>query len=217
MTGTWKENVSSYHKDCRRKKQSRKHTLKDKVKPLVKKFKYKNIDTDFIFSDGIVITKPEPKTKQSGFVDTFKIEVQRSLNEVESDEGYLYTRFSSKVRTAYYANGWYDEYTDEPIYGDVKKLSFIWSKEVQYDKPAVIRDRRWYSASYVDTIYIYGKPITSNWLNHYGFWSSKSRKPAAKMANRIGRAKCREWIHNAVWDAPIKNYALEKSIAWEIW
>ena len=131
MTGTWKENISSYHKDCRRKRQSRKHTLKDKVKPLIKKFRYKNIDTDFIYTDFI--------------------------------------------------------YSDNNL------------------------------CCYKNTIYIYGKPLPINWSNQYGFWSTKSRKPAAKMANRIGRAKCKEWIHNADWDTPIKNYALEKSIAWEIW
>ena len=124
MQGTWKENISGYHKDCRRKKQSRKHTLKDKVKPLIKKFIYKDIDTNFIYTKG---------------------------------------------------------------------------------------DR------YSETIYVYDKPLSTDWSNQYGFWSTKSRKPAAKMANKIGRAKCREWIHNADWDKPIKNYALEKSIAWEIW
>ena len=217
MQGRWKENVGGYHKDCRRKKHSRKHTLKDKVKPLIKKYIYNDIDTDFIWEDGVIHTQPEPIYKQSGFIETWKINVTRYVRDAYPYDEYHYNVYSNNVRTAYYSDGWYDEYTNEPIIGDVTKLSFLWKVEVQYDTPKKINRKRSYFYSEREEIYVYGKPLPKDWNNIYGFWGTKSRKPAAKMANKIGRAKVREWIHKADWDKPIKNYALEKSIAWEIW
>jgi len=55
MQGTWKESISGWRKDSRRKVHSRKHTLKDKVKPLIKKFYYKRINNETLHKINDVI------------------------------------------------------------------------------------------------------------------------------------------------------------------
>jgi hypothetical protein len=225
MNGLWKENLSGYdRKGNKRKKHTRKHTLKDKVKPLIKKFYYKDIDNDVIHNDAnrFEYVKPKKTFKQSGWVETWRVRVERiiSWRKPSYDSVYLIRNWSENIRTAYNVNGiWYDEYSHEKIDGDIVPLHFLFKEEVEYDEPIEIKKSYGWKPSFENEIFIYGKPLCEDWHNQYGFWSTRRRKYAQTYANRKTRAKAKNWLNKKDWnqETEIKNHSLEKSIAWEIY
>ena len=222
MNGTWKENVSGWdRKGNKRKKQSRKHTLKDKVKPLIRKFHYNEEYNDTIWIEGDAnYIKPEKYIyKKSGFIETWSIEVSRYIGQ-KVCEDYLLSEYSYNNRVAYQTidDKWYDEYTNEPIDGIVKKLHFKYKEEVTFDEPVKIYVGTWSRKPSTDeTIFIYGKPITDNYTNQYGFWSARRRKWIQTSAHRKDRALLRQYISNSDWNKDVKTHPLSKSISWEVW
>jgi hypothetical protein len=223
MNGTWKENLGGYdRKGNRRKKHRRKHTLKDKVKPLIKKFHYNDIDNDVIHNDAnrFEYVKPEKTFKQSGWVETWRIRVERTLSWKKDSYDSIYStrNWSENIRTAYNVNGiWYDEFNHEKIDGEIVPLDFLFKREVIYDEPVELKDFRGWSPKFQNEIFIYGKPLCENWHNQYGFWSTKSRKYAQKYANKRTKMNIKTWIVKGDWDTVPKSHDLEKSIAWEIY
>lgn len=223
MQGTWKENISGWNqKDSKRKKQSRKHTLKDKAKTLIKKFKYKNIKNKVIWDEGgVEFIKDSSCFKQSGWVESWKVEVETYIGKYKFywNSDYFQNRYSYSVRTAYWNNGWFDDYDNTPISGPgvkVKKLNFLYKEEIKYDTPIEIKPYRGYrsTAATKETVFIYGKPICVDYWNKYRFWSTKRRKYGQQLVNRKERSAIRDWVKKEDWESEIPTNDLTKSIAW---
>ena len=119
MSATWKEHNPTWYKDVKRKHQSRKHTLKDKIKPLIRH---------------VVFKKEE--------ISSITIE---------------------------------------------------------------------------NSIYIYGKPLPTDFFHMYGFYSTRRKKFVKRFANRRTRLRIKEWLIKGDYDTTHKNHSLEKSILWEIY
>ena len=220
MQGTWKEKVGGWnHKDTKRKKQTRKHILKDKVKPLIKKFYYDDKEfEDTIRYETIIEYKADKAVyKNSGFVEYWKIEKLTKVgNQVFGD--YLEPIYNRTKMDAYLENGiWYNVYTNEIINGYIEKIAFLYKEEKVFNKPKLINCG--YSRNYIMcyNIFIYNKPLGEDWHNQYGFWSTKARKHVQKLVNARDRANTREYINRGDWDKDVKTHALSKSIAWEIY
>lgn len=225
MQGIWKEKISGYKKDCKRKKQSRKHTLKDKFKALNKKFIIKDIENEIVHDEAnnFVVIQDEIITKQSGWVETWKIEVLRYIRDIPSSSGmYLYPEYSVSIRTAYQIGAqWYDEYDNTEINGDlINKLDFLYKEEVKFEEVLKVKKyRSSWRPNFESKIFIYGNPIPKKYKKIFGLRATKRRKYAQKMANRKTRARLKVWLSKKDYnqEIEIKNHVLEKSIAWEIY
>jgi len=206
MNGLWKENLGGWnHKGQKRKKQKRKHTIRDRARALLKVQERKDIG---IWEEGEVeFKKPEKIFKNNFYIEIWRVKFLKS-----DYSKYIY-------RDAYFWNNcWYNEYTDEPIhYSFVKKVDFLYATELVFDKPIEIKENpfRGYSFYVSTTTFIFGKPLP-NWKKWTLYNDGRRRKFAQKQAHSKDRAKLREWISKGDWDSEIKTHALSKSILWEV-
>ena len=228
MNGTWKENVSGYDRKCsKRKRQTRKHTLKDKAKALIRRFKFNDIENDVIrYETKLEYTSDESIIKKSGWVDEYEIEVStivdtKIINDVTLDN------CTCSLKTAYLENdSWYDVYTNELIVNNARKNSkskvriicFLGKKEKIFNKPKIIKNY-FFKDKYILTsnTFIYNKPIPKNFWHIYGFYSSRARKHIQRRVNHIDRQRLKMYLTKGDWDLEIKTHALSKSIAWEVY
>ncbi len=218
MNGTWKDDVSGWNnKDTRRKKQTRKTYLKDRGLYLSRKEPLGIVR----YESTVEHIEEEYKYKRSGFVETWKIEVETFVRSITNwNSIFVQNICSTNIRTAYNFNGvWYDEYTNEIIKGTVKKLDFLWKKEIEIDQPKKVPKRRnwvWSRYSSSNKMFINNKPVES-WFRWTWYDDGKRRKVAQKIANSKDKTALRNWIAKEDWDAEIKTHALSKSIAWEVY
>jgi len=226
MNGTWKENVGGYHKDCKRKKQSRKHTLKDKAKWHIRHsgIGYRNTipkNTPTKIEGDVVITPRKILRKKELYVDVYVINVD-DYNYIEilgedfcvPPQGF----FEGKTKIAFkYNNNYFDIYTKEIIIGLIKPLSKIDTIYLDWDEEDTYITERVYKPSIKETIFLYGKPLPKKYWNIFGFWTTKARKYAQNKAHRMDRRNTKTFIKKGDWDAEIKTHCLSKSIAWEIY
>jgi len=227
MNGTWKENIAGWNlKDCKRKKQTRKHTLKDKAKWHIKHsdigWKAKKGSSRTKIEGAIEYIPDTVKVKKELYVPVFVVDVDNyNYTETLGDdyrvkpEGF----FEGNNRTAFrYRNAWYDIYTYEKIEGIIKPLNEIDTIYLPWDENLQdTEDRSYYRASTTETVFLYGKPLPVDFWKIFGFWSTKGRKYAQKKANRADRMAIKTWLGNKDISKEIKTHALSKSIAWEIW
>ena len=219
MNGTWKENLSGYnHKGQRRKKQTRKHILKDKIKPLIKNFYFKNKEIEkekfFIENQVEYIDNEQTKKKRNITIKIYKIEVIRYYGELCN------SRYSTNIREAYKSvnGGYYDLYNFEPIIGnEIKELSLIDTEEFEVEqKDNSKKNNKPITYFYYNSkiYFIYGKPLEKDFFNIYGFNSCKRRKYCKKLANKRTRKNIKTWLKKGDFDKPHKNHFMEKSTSW---
>jgi len=229
MNGTWKENISGYdRKGNKRRKQSRKHTLKDKAKWHIKHTIYSkqtnNKLSNKTYIEGNVEFIPAMvKNHKELYVDVWTVDVDNYDYSKTLDEycflppaGY----FEGNNKIAFeYNNAWYDIYTHTYIKGIIKPLNKIDTIYLNWDenKPKIVEYKGYCGVDTKETIYLYNKPLSVKFWNIYGFYSTKARKYAQKKVNHIDRQNVRTYISESNWDKEIKTHALSKSIAWEIY
>ena len=221
MTGTWKEETPTYSKyGDKRRRQTRKHTIKDKFKPLIKKFHYKSIvDKSGTYKDIIgryTYLENDEAIKHSDRIDIYTVKLIR-----KPENGLSFNKTKS-IRCAYFhKNKWCDFYTDEIIKGDFECtiLKFQFSTFIHYNPPKII-SKKYYKTSYSrrkSSIWFYDKPVDVNWHNKYGFWRSNLRKFFQTIANRRDRRYVKFYCHSQEWDKEIKRCKSSKSIDWDVW
>jgi len=226
MNGTWKENIAGYSKDCRRKKQTRKHTLKDKAKWHIKhseiRWKIKKSSSRTKIEGDIKCNFDNLKVKKELYVPVFVIEVDNYKYSKTLGDDYKVKPegfFEGNTKQAFrYRNDWYDIYTYKKIEGIIKPLNKIDTIYIPWDENLQdTENKNGCRISTTKTIFLYGKPLCVNYWNEYGFWSTKARKYAQKKANSMDRQRVRNYIAEGDWDKEIKTHHLSKSIAWEIY
>jgi len=226
MNGTWKENVAGYSKDNRRKKQTRKHTLKDVAKWHIRHsdagYRKKKTTPSIRVEGGIETTLAKVPVKKELYVSVYIVDVDNYDYELKADAGIFgvaHGFFEGNNKTAFkYKNRFYDYYTKEPIEGIVKVLNLVDTMYLDWDEGETKYERDgWCSASSTETLFLYGKPLPVDYWNIFGFWSTKGRKYAQKKANRADRMAIKTWIENKDISKEVKTHALSKSIAWEIY
>lgn len=207
MKGTWKENLGGWnHKDTRRKRQNRNHTLNDNGRILNNKHKY-HAESE------VEILAPEPIYKYGEHIKVYSVEVSRDCGWMWSsyeDSRYKEYINSYSVRTAWYYDGvWYDEYSNEPIDGHVKELAYLYTDFMEFEEPKVVNSReiRWHKISRscwrcTNTLkFFYDKPVpkwkVNSWYKYIS-WSLES-----KIINvPKGRREIKTWIKKGDYDAP---------------
>ena len=220
MQGKWKNDLGSWNsKDTKRKSQTRNQYLKDRGL-WYSRSDYKDLPIHNIRVENEVQHFDEEKVyKKSGWIETWRISVSRYTGQVDDYNSlFIESIYSGNIRTAYWNNGWRDEYTNEPIIGDIRKLSFLWKEEVQFDIPEEEPKRKrqsWYYSSSKEILFIDDKPVSS-WKRWTFYNDGKRRKFAQKYATSMDRQNTRNWITKEEWDTEIKTHALSKSIAWEV-
>jgi len=220
MQGIWKENISGYNKKgFKRKKFSRKHTLKDKAKWHITNCdarKGKAISNRTKWENKYEFIGQKVKTEREIFVDVYKIKVLGSIEGVDCS---FIEKETKKTRIAFsYRDHWYDFYTKELINKCVKELVKIETMYINWDQNKdKYRNLRFFSYGNKDRLFLYGKPLVVDYYNTYGFYSTKDRIYAQTRANRMDRRRIKIWIDNRDYDKEVKTHALSKTIAWEIW
>lgn len=213
MQGTWKEKVGGWnHKGQRRKKQSRKHTLKDKAKALLKRYDYYGKNDDTIHSSVNVTTfVVEPVCKKSGFVSIYKYGTQ--IVYIKDQFGNFGNLDDILEHSSYLQYKFYDVYTDmKTKVKNLERVTFLYKEEVQYKTPLMKGFRYMYRVpkSYND-ITIYGKPVDTAWKYRRKLYS-KFKKHHRKTVNARRRAGIRQWLKRGDYDTDAGLGKYEKSI-----
>ena len=258
MNGLWKETVGGWnHKDSKRKRQTRKHLLRDKGRALLNTYDSyrrrgsRREDVDIFRTEGVVemetirenkspiyesnvkkysVCYPEVDGADKRLVDL--IEYTSTLCD-GSVKHYKYEK-ERKIYTAF--TGYYDSngcsYRDEYSGNKILCLENLSKTQNRYLKIEEIfstsrfvkLDVSSYKKYNISTFkeyngnnreFLYNKP-----LYRYVRWSfyndGARRKYGQKLANRMSRNKCKQWIRNGDFEKEIKSHTYEKSIAWLI-
>lgn len=257
MTGLWKETVGGWnHKDSKRKRQTRKHTLRDKGRALLKTYDSfrsgsRKEDTDIFREEGVVevvtvrenkspiyesnvkkyrVCYPEVNEADKRLVDLIEytsVLCDGSINHYKYEkERKVYASF-----TGYYdfsEQCYKDEYTGnkvsclenlsntqkgylnvEEIYSTSRVVKLDISSYKKYEES--VYDRSFYNTRE----FLYNKPLY-NYVRRSFYNDGARRKFGQKLANRMSRNKCKQWIRNGDFDKEIESHPYEKSIAWLI-
>jgi len=227
MQGTWKENIGGWNaKGYKRKKQTRKNTIKDKGRAILRNFSEENDIRVGRKSDDTILTNSSitkyisyHSNKVISLPKTVKLFKIRVWIEEEND------KYISYPFRAYFFNGeWFDEHNIKVFnnigsalikYSHVEKIKLIGLfNPIQNDNKKK-EDKISISYFAEGTTYLYGKPLPDyQRYKLYGY--GKRRKIAQGIANSSDRVAIRDFISKFDWDKEIKTHALSKSIAWEI-
>jgi len=240
MQGTWKEKFTKLdkydRKGNRRKIQKRKHTLKDKAKWFIRhsddNFRYKHKNNKKhkfkypIYSENNVEYYKLIKNKREFLLDVYLIYVNKNIQVLDGCG--LHYDIDNKGKTIVvfqYKNTLFDIYTKKPLFNNNdKRIKYIrkvdqiyveWDKDIpKYKNKKISR----YFCCYENKIFIYGKPINSNYYNQYGFYSSKMRKFWQNKYHKSTRQYVKNWLKKEFYSdeayKPIKQHQGEKSINW---
>lgn len=218
MNGTWKENVGGWnHKDTRRKRQNRNHTLNDNGYYFSRKEPAKSVRYE-----SEVEHVPEVITKHGETRQIYKIKLDKGLG--------LYS-----YRLAYYTGSyecsynvrWYDAHThayiDDNYFAGcsyyrnrIEIVKLMWEEYFHYEEPKVIKRGYKYRRAHSNTLmFVYDKPVY-DWKRWTYYSDGKRRVYAQKLASSKDRRIIRHWIKKGDWDAEIPTHPISKSVAWEI-
>ena len=257
MNGLWKETVGGWNrKDSKRKRQTRKHTLRDKGRALLKTYdsfrsgsRKENAD---IFREECAVEVVTVRENKSSIYESNVKKYSVCYPEVDSNDErlvdlieytstlcdgsikhYKYER-ERKVHTSFV--GYYDyndcsykdEYSGNKIscLGDLSKTQnrYLKIEEIfstaRFVKLDVSSCKKYEESIYDESFYntrefLYNKPLYKH--IRWSFYNDGARrKYGQKLANRMSRNKCKQWIRNGRFDKEIKSHPYEKSIAWLI-
>ena len=224
MQGVWKEKINGWNKDNKRKKQSRKHTLKDKAKILIRKFYHQDIDNDSIRRECrkyFDITKKDIKKSEDSFICRVEFKYYLDRNKKKYHRA-IYEPRRYFTRICYQLKyKWYDVYTNEEIIFDEHHILFKFEKiHIRYKEPLIVSEDsisldRFY---YDNTVFIYGNPLPNKFYKMYGFYSTTLKKFYKKVSHTRTRRNERVWLYKKDYDMDyeIKKSAIEKSYKWYI-
>ncbi len=226
MNGLWKESVGGWnHKDTKRKKQKRKHTIRDKGRGTLKATKRYSLSSRIYREEGLVdvtyVEKKEYFYTANLYRGTFyypKVDETGSfLKNKYGNQEYVY-------KTIYY---YFDDndksFKDkdgktlftELVYIQRINMNIITKTYLNVDiklYPVISREIKnlknvWMGSS---KEYLYNKLVLKSDIKQlYRDWS---RKWARTYANRLTRNNVKQWIRNADFDKEIKNHPYEKSV-----
>jgi hypothetical protein len=213
MQGKWKEKLGGYDlKGNRRKKQSRKHTIKDKYNYFENRY-YREGNSKFI-SNGLPEAVYEEKTvvKNGCWLDIVSLSDESSALKWE---GKTSTRIVY-MRKELWKVTFYD-YIDLSIL-DVsfrEKVNQYLGKEFfLFEIPEVTVVKNLVSGTNYNRsniYYIYGKPVLKKWWGR-----GISKRYYKQTINSKNRAKVKEWISHENWDKICDT--LDKNIVrWELY
>jgi len=220
MKGLWKENISGWNsKNTKRKKQTRKHTLKDNGRIINNLFNKKSLKTKKIF-------RIENKVEN---IMTYGEYYPKQYKEIKSVKTYYINWYGKEYEAYKFKDIWYDintnkeikpfkisqwdEYMKQPII--VKYIdTYDFDDEIGRNKANKKHD--FICGNYNQKEFIYDK-ILPSWKKMTFYNNGKRRKFAQKKANRRDRQYIKKWINNSDFDAEIKTHDLSKSILYEIY
>ncbi len=233
MNGLWKESVSGWnHKDQRRKKQTRKNTLRDKSLAILQdSYNDRNKITKVENAQTITYTGsrwgrlfPLPKTVNIKKI-SFRIPLKNDEYDVKKGS---YVTIKAYYKGSEYNGEWleastnenirdffnlgmlqriniYDIFESEETYG--KKI-LDWTDEIEKRKKIIVRD-----FLTTQNEFVYDKPFPK-WLKWTMYTESSRRKWAHKFTTGQTRASIRDWISEGDWDAERQIPYGEISYAW---
>jgi hypothetical protein len=240
MNGLWKENISGWNnKDTKRKKQTRKHYLRDKGRLINNnfgRFSKKNLKNDSIYrveNEQEILYNRYESMDIKKYAEVFKI----SLVYYELDENYIedknrevhkelyvytdpneyhyskvfYEETSKKELNEYLGLYFTQKYNITEIKETGRKVETDW--EILKEKYDIDTTHLFWTT---EKIFMYNKPL-SDWKLNSFYCDGKRRKYAQKIAHSKDRQNLRYWLSKEDWDAEIKTHALSKSILWEVW
>jgi len=211
MKGLWKNELGGWSKDTKRKKQTRRHHIKDNGKALWKiyiaqwkKSPERKVDSDIYFNDCDLEEVTYRGRKKIEYAEVWKIEVNGKVHFAWTTD-----------RTI-----WYDDYTNESIeissyddiyYPYIKKLEFI--ESVPFDDEKWVKPRE--SKNDIDgNEFFLGKPLMKKDIN----WGNGRRgKIAQKFSHKRDRRIMRDWILQGDWEKERQTHHTSKSLLWELW
>jgi len=207
MQGKWKENVSIYHKDCKRRKQKRKHTIKDKAKWYLTN-KEKVLNKKNLYEDVIEHKIPIVQKKEK-YLPIHILFVEKYNKEYDFID-------IIKVKAFQWKRGWINVDTMDYISGHV--LKDIQTEDVfQLILHHESKEKERISEYGNNKIIMFNTLLPQNYWHYFGFYSHSLRKFWQKYAHRKDRMLLRNWISHRDFDEEIKTHYLSKSISWEVW
>jgi hypothetical protein len=239
MNGLWKENVSGWnHKDTRRKKQSRKHYIKDKGKAIYLKFgrNGKHTADKNVFrieNEQEIIYNPYHYMDIKKYAEVFNIEIvyyELDDNGLEDKNKPVFKNLNVYIdpNKNYYNDVFYEEKSRKEL-DDYLGLIFLQRYEIISKKPTGRKiETNWkeikdaydvdkiYSFWSTEKTYMYNTLIPG-WKVDTFFDDGKRRKIAQKKAHHKDRQNLRKYLKEGDWDKEIKTHYLSKSIAWEVY
>lgn len=219
MKGLWKNDLGGYYKDNKRKKQTRRHYIKDNGKAICKRYISEHKNPGRKYDDEIFRIENEVENK---FTKP-DLGIGEEVFEVDICKIVWY----GKIYFAFFYNGWYDEITNEyigpkwdPVWGDYqsepKLLEVI--KTVPFDddigrkKDQIVYDG--YTGDYTRNEFLYGKPLLKKDIN----WGNGRRgKIAQKFSHKRDRRIMRDWLIKKNYNKEIPTHHTSKSLLWELW
>ena len=238
MQGLWKEKISGYDKKgIRRRKTSRKNTIRDKRVALLKDYhkgrnKIYRIENpmELVYKGNRYVLNNEKIEKTTPIYKIgFRIP-KKGFEDDYSKSSYISIKAYRNGDKGHYNTQWLEEKTDKNI-RDYFGLSFkqfycidhiftikeVGIKELDWQNEVLKRNRirRCDFNTNNQREFIYNKP-----LYRYYKWSmyteSTRRRFARKMVNGQTRTSVRNWINKGNWDAERVIPCYEKSYAWYI-
>jgi hypothetical protein len=213
MKGTWKENLGGWnHKDSKRKKQTRKHLLRDNGRY----YSMHDEDCKSCRIESEVEVNAIYETKHGETKNIYKIKINKWFDSYSTRVAYVYGDPFGLY--GHYAR-WYDAYTEAYIDEHSKRIEVLglaWQEYTHYDEPRTITKGYSYSGRgwSDELLFVHNKPYYQ-W-ERYNRFRDYPRKWAQKEVNRSNRAKVKQYIKNGDWDKEIKLHSCTKSIAWMI-
>lgn len=230
MNGLWKESVGGWnHKDTKRKKQKRKHTIRDKGRGTLKAAKRYSLSNRIYREEGLVdVTYVE---KKEYFYTAKLYRGTFYYPKVDETGNFIKNKYGNQ-EYVYKTIVYYFDDNDKSFKDRDGKVLF--TELVQKQKinmrvlinvdlninvklyPVISRETKtlrnvWMGSS---KEYLYNKLVLSTDIKQlYRDWS---RKWARTYANRLTRNRVKQWIRNADFDKEIKNHSYEKSIEYLI-
>jgi hypothetical protein len=239
MRGLWKENLGGWNKkDSKRKKQTRRQTIRDTGRIVLKIFNGRNAtkqdpDIFFVDNDRILVYKKNQK-KIITKTDLYRLTVSYSKSRFNKENSLQYIVFYGYINPneSIFSKDRIIEYTTGLNAKDFIKLKhgidvFInnFSTDstnqtvlINIDKYVqlrnlVIEDR--FHPLYKEELFLYGTKIERYMIDTL-YNDGKRRKIAQKIVNSTDRAIIRDWLIKSDWDANIRTHCGSKTIAWMI-
>lgn len=216
MKGLWQTKLSGYnHKNTYRKKNTRKHLIKDNIKSILYKDKHIKSSTLKNTKDDYEIVFD--KVKQEYIPIIVKVFKERRFKH-NGYEIYLRKKTIEAIKHKYKL---YDIYTKKELnFKDYIIVDSVNSVSTCNSINNIVLPTKSNNVRGIsDKRYLYGRPLNPNWDNIYGFWNTRRKKFIRLKANRqnrkFGKEYCRNIVHNE--NYVLKTNYLSKSIAYEVW
>lgn len=204
MKGLWKEKLSGWNqKGERRKRQNRKHSLKDNF-DYIEKAAYRDIDNKNYKWEGSYEPLIEEVVKYGYQVDVYIAEVSSFWHSKD----FVYEKNKKVCKEV--GKSFYKDYETKE---NLRQLSVKVKKElgrefIKYDEPITFLIKE--VLHNPGKLFVYGKPVDKKkWYR-----GTRRRKWTQRFLNKDMRSKVRKYIHNENWDDVIDSIAEKNTVNW---